>query len=248
MRLGRWGSLVLIFVAVLGFCGIWILYPYPDSLRVKWIIVSLVIIGQCAAAGYMVNNRIDGILIDDRNRISLERFQWVGWLIVLLGGYFVECFANIAAGQQFPAIQPQLLILLGIVSASPVVSNIITDTKKQSSVPAAQQANQPLSRADAPAQVGALDVNRQVSEAGWSDLFLGEEVANRYVVDISRLQKLIITVLLVVAYVGWLWNDLTTKKTFTAMPQVDENGTFIWLLGISHAAYLAYKSTPKTPS
>ena len=91
-------------------------------------------------------------------------------------------------------------------------------------------------------------MNRQVSEASWSDLFLGEEVANRYVVDISRLQKLIITVLLVVAYVGWLWSDLTTKKTFTAMPQVDENGTFIWLLGISHAAYLAYKSTPKTPS
>jgi hypothetical protein len=248
MRLGRWGSLVLIFVAVLGFCGIWILYPYPDSLRVKWIVVSLVIIGQCAAAGYMVNNRIDGILIDDRNRISLERFQWIVWLIVLLGGYFVECFANIAANQPFPTIQPQLLILLGIVSASPVVSNIITDTKKQLSVPAAPQANHPLSRADAPAQAGALDVNQQVSEASWSDLFLGEEVANRYVVDISRLQKLIITVLLVMAYVGWLWNDLTTKTTFTAMPQVDENGTFIWLLGISHAAYLAYKSTPKTPS
>src|SRR5205085_5661281 len=122
MRLGRWGSLVLIFVAVLGFCGVWILYPYPDSLRVKWIVISLVIIGQCAVAGYMVNYRIDGILIDDRNRISLERFQWIAWLIVLLGGYFVECFANIAAGQQFPTIQPQLLILLGIVSASPVVS------------------------------------------------------------------------------------------------------------------------------
>jgi hypothetical protein len=105
-----------------------------------------------------------------------------------------------------------------------------------------------MSRNDAPAQVGAIDVNREVKEASWSDLYLGEEVANRYGVDISRLQKLIITVLLVVAYVGWLWDDLTSKKTFSAMPQVDDNGTFIWLVGISHAAYLAYKRTPKTPS
>jgi hypothetical protein len=165
-----------------------------------------------------------------------------------LGGYFVECFANVAAGQSFPTIQPQLLILLGIVSASPVISNMITDAKKQLPVPSPQKTVQPMSRGDAPDQVGAMDVNIQVKEASWSDLYLGEEVANRYVVDISRLQKLIITVLLVVAYVAWLWNDLTTNKTFSAMPQVDENGTFVWLLGISHAAYLAYKSTPKSPS
>jgi len=248
MRDLRWGRLVLLFVVALGCSGVWILYPYPDSLRIKWIVISLLILGQCAVAGSMVNGRLDGILIDDRNRINLERFQWVAWLIVLLGGYFVECFANVAAGQSFPTIQPQLLILLGIVSASPVISNMITDAKKQLPVPSPQKTVQPMSRGDAPDQVGAMDVNIQVKEASWSDLYLGEEVANRYVVDISRLQKLIITVLLVVAYVAWLWNDLTTNKTFSAMPQVDENGTFVWLLGISHAAYLAYKSTPKSPS
>jgi len=118
MRDLRWGSLVLLFVVALGCSGVWILYPYPDSLRIKWIVISLLILGQCAVAGSMVNGRLDGILIDDRNRINLERFQWVAWLIVLLGGYFVECFANVAAGQSFPTIQPQLLILLGIVSAS----------------------------------------------------------------------------------------------------------------------------------
>jgi hypothetical protein len=118
MKFGKWGNLVLLFVVILGGCGIWVLYPYPDSLRIKWIVISLFIIGQCAVVGYMVIGRIDGILIDDRNRISLERFQWTAWLIVQLGGYFVECFANVAAGQPFPTIQPQLLILQGIVSVS----------------------------------------------------------------------------------------------------------------------------------
>jgi hypothetical protein len=105
-----------------------------------------------------------------------------------------------------------------------------------------------------PTNVGLIDANVDPSEASWADLYLGDEVANRDVVDISRLQKLIVTVLLVMTYVQLLWfhlmGDLTDKSGklitdghFTNMPQVGD--TFIWLLGISHGAYLAYKAVPK---
>jgi Ca2+/H+ antiporter len=48
------------------------------------------------------------------------------------------------------------------------------------------------------------------------DLYLGEEAANRYVVDISRIQKLVVTILLVVAYGSWLWKTFGTVSNFFA--------------------------------
>ena len=46
----------------------------------------------------MIHCRIDGILIDDRNRVSLSRFQWVVWLLLILGSYFTEMIWNISQG------------------------------------------------------------------------------------------------------------------------------------------------------
>jgi len=108
-----------------------------------------------------------------------------------------------------------------------------------------------------PTNVGLVDANVDSSEASWADLYLGEEVSNRDVVDISRLQKLIVTVLLIMTYVQLLWSHLLldlhdqggkllSNAHFTQMPPVGD--TFIWLLGISHGAYLAYKAVPKSPT
>jgi hypothetical protein len=62
------------------------------------------------------------------------------------------------------------------------------------------------------------------------------------------LQKLIITVLLAVIYLTYLWAKLAEAKAGTAlaMPTFgDDTNGFLWLLGISHGAYLAQKATPK---
>ena len=92
-----------------------------------------------------------------------------------------------------------------------------------------------------------MDVNASPADASWSELFMGEQAANRYVVDIGRLQKLIITVLLGIAYLTWLCNDLSSPNTAGLnMPSVTD--TFIWLLGISNGAYLAAKAPTKIPS
>jgi hypothetical protein len=64
-------------------------------------------------------------------------------------------------------------------------------------MPGDVRAVQPLAAKDSPGQMGLMDINYSVKEASWADLYLGEEATNRYVVDVARLQKLILTVLLV---------------------------------------------------
>src|SRR5262249_8540750 len=94
--------------------------------------------------------------------------------------------------------------------------------------------------------VGCLDKNSTADKASWADLYLGEEIANRDVVDVSRLQKLVMTILLLMVYIHYLWVQVGSAPTagFTQMPKVGQS--FLYLLGISHAAYLAYKATPKS--
>jgi len=251
MSFGKWGVLTVTFLVLLGIDGYWIANANDGTnLRVQWLSTLILLVGLCVAAGYLVNTRIDGILIDDRNRISLERMQWSTWLIVLFSGYFVEAVWNTSHGGNFPSMQKELLALLGIISGSPVLSNLIVDTKKRGTVTvgAKSQVSQQLAEGDTPARMGLMDANNESNEASWADLYLGEEVANRYVVDVSRLQKVVITVLLVLTYAGWLWHDFEKPPVagFSDMPPVGE--TFVWLVGLSHASYLASKATPKTPA
>jgi hypothetical protein len=237
------------------------------------VVVELVLIGLCLVAGLMVHSRIDGILIDDRNRISLSRFQWVVWLVLILGAYFTESIWNRSQNLAFPIIQTQLLALLGISSGSAVVSNVIAENKKTTPSPAAVPVQAPVAAAPgnpvtrmslttgpmvvaAPPPlpptthrvVGALAANDAPKVASWSDLFLGDEEATYRTVDISRLQKLVITVLLAGIYLTYLWTELgkATGGAALAMPTFgDDTNGFLWLLGISHGAYLAQKATPK---
>ena len=247
----RWGLLTLLFVAALVGCGIWIGSDaharLAAHLQVQWLAVEAVLLGVCVLAGYIVNHRPDGILIDELNRISLTRAQWVAWLIVLLGGFFTEATWNVAvgwlntAGDSFPAMQPELWALLGIVGGSAVVGGVIANGKLNAQNAPVPPANPAVGT---PTNKGLLDANVDASEASWADLYLGDEVATRDVVDVSRLQKLIVTVLLVMTYVQLLWNALGSNARFDTMPKV--GASFLWLLGISHAAYLAYKAVPKT--
>ena len=106
----------------------------------------------------------------------------------------------------------------------------------------------PLAATDNPTNVGQMDANKTAAEASWADLYLGEDVGNRYVVDINRLQKFLVTIILVTIYFAWFWQGLGQdhSKGFVEMPGLDGKDTFLWLLGISHAGYLASKATPKT--
>jgi hypothetical protein len=100
-----------------------------------------------------------------------------------------------------------------------------------------------------------LDVRANPRQASWADLFMGEAEGDKNTLDISRLQHLVITGLLVGAYITLLveytrnvsgqaimlaWE--TGAPVFASMPPVD--GTFVGLLVLSHGAYLAFKALP----
>src|SRR6202035_2299900 len=137
----------------------------------------------CVIVGSLANGRLIGIFIDERNRISLARFQWVLWFLVLFSSYFTGSVWDIShEGGDMPAIEPDLFGLIGISSGTAVVSNLIVDTKKHEAPDKAPTPNdQPL--------VGKIDVNTAATDASWADLYLGEEQGNRDSIDASRLQK-----------------------------------------------------------
>jgi hypothetical protein len=209
----------------------------------------LVLVGFCIFAGLNASaGRIDGILIDDRNRVSLSRFQWIMWFVLIIGGYFTEAIWNLANHAGAPFIQQDLLVLLGLSSGSAVTSGLIVEAKKTAAagtpkVMAAAAA--PAKPTGAPAaSVGTLDKNTSPDQASWAELYLGEEATDRSAVDISRLQQMVITILLAITYFVLQWQALVkvADKTSLAMPTFDDKGSFLWLLGLSHAAYLASKA------
>jgi len=80
------------------------------------------------------------------------------------------------------------------------------------------------------------------ADARWIDLVLGDE-GDAASIDVSKVQKVAFTVLLLVIYGAGLFSTLQRTGVVHQFPKVDPG--FVALLGVSHAAYLAYKMLPK---
>ena len=73
----------------------------------------------------------------------------------------------------------------------------------------------------------------------------GEEVGAETSPDLSKIQQLYITLLLIGIYgVAVLHALSSTPDKIPGLPELNEK--FVWLMGVSHASYLAYKATPHT--
>jgi hypothetical protein len=256
-----WGLLTLVGIVLLGACSAWIASEsfVPGGLRtilvIQWGAVLLTLLLMAGWAGYLANGRFIGVLIDDRNRISLGRLQWLLWFLVLFSAYFTGAVWDVSYSD-LPAVEPNLFALIGLSTGSAMLSSVVVDNKKvdQSPTPnavppAPTPGVVPPAGAAAPTadanRAGKADVNASPADASFADLYLGEEVTNRQSVDASRLQKLVVTILLVAVYCQMLWSafiDAASGHVFS-MPIVGTN--FLGLLGVSHAAYLLSKASPK---
>jgi hypothetical protein len=234
------------------------------SLISNWCIVQILMLALCISAGYLVCGRPFGVLIDNRNRYSLARLQWLVWFTAIFGVYFTEALWNVGQGLELPKLSPDILKLLGFSTLVPVVSATIIDTKKNAPIPAPQpsanalptgiQASTsapgglpaPAPPPGQPDQVGKIDVNTSPRDAGWQDLYMGEEVANRDVIDVSRLQQLVATLLVAIVFYGDASDTLGIVKMRAPLALPPLGNDLINLLGLSQAGYLAYKAVPKT--
>ena len=191
-----------------------------------WGISAFVLITLGAALGYLTTRQLLGLLIDSRGRYSLTHLQLALWTIVILSliaGVFFGRWQHNAPPLGF-SVPSVVLELLGISTGSAV-----TVTAAKSAKNSARPKNV-AAAAPGPWRPSLLQV--LLEEGTYAD----------QVVDITKFQNFVITVVLVLAYIGLAVQTITTAVSRPAWPRYPVSAaTFIVLLGISHAAYLAGK-------
>lgn len=161
------------------------------------------------------------ILIDQRNRISLSRFQVVLWSVLVISAVISEGIVNAMWTVDQPlnlAIPSALWVLLGMSAGSAVVAPAVLSTKGDQ------------------LQTKALGAH------AWSDMFYGDDKANSDQVDFSKVQQFFLTVVLVVAYAVQIGATMAAGAKLT-FPQLDPG--FLGLMAVSQVTYIAYKALPQ---
>lgn len=279
----RFGTLLLLLLVLFVTSGYysartieWWDNPLTDHVRgmplqVSWLTIAGGMILFLAMLGVQVHSRLGGALIDDRNLMSLSRFQLVSWTVLV-----TSAFLAIALVRSFtPGIEDPLAIdiptevwqLLGISVASTVGRGMVQSRKNTQPMPnsevVANQAADALNArvtADSPDRTTAAEIeedregstyrNPDPKFAGLTDLFEGDEVGNAAYVDMGKVQMFFFTIAALIAYGTSVYTLLgTSPENLASLPEVTPG--LVTILGISHAAYLGNKAldhTSTTPS
>lgn len=244
------GSLIFIFIVAA--VAAWILI-YNNRLLPAWCLVLISLAVFTFTCGQVVTGRKLGALIDERNVMSLSRFQIILWTLLVLSGYLVAALWNILSGQVLPLkieIQQELWWLMGISTASLVGSPLILNDKATKVANTSEVSNTFKLLEQQGDKDGTLDnkghivVNTDIAEARWSDMFTGEEVGNAAHLDVARLQMLFFTLITAVAYAVLLGNMFSgdVSHGIMSLPVLDKS--MVALIAISHAGYLTAKAVP----
>lgn len=92
---------------------------------------------------------------------------------------------------------------------------------------------------------GLLHKNATPAEASWADLFRGEEISNYQLVEMSKVQMLFFTVVVIFTYVAVLAKMLGNAQALLLPASIDLpafSQSLNALLGISHGTYLSVKT------
>ena len=244
--------LLLIIIAIL---PVGLLSPSTYRLYV-WLVFLILLTVFAVIAGHGVTGMWRGLLIDERNKMSLSRLQMILWTVLILSGFLTVALANIVAGVENPlsiSIPEELWLLMGISTASLVGSPLILSTKKVKE-PKEEEQDQTINSMAAEEGVspenlkskvtnkGQVIVNKDPKDARLSDLFKGEETGNAAQLDLGKIQMFYFTLILVLAYAVALGDLLCGTGKIVEFPVL--SSSMVALLGISHAGYLTNKAIP----
>lgn len=188
-----------------------------------WILSGIGLLVVAALFGKKTRNSPLGILMDDRERYSLNHLQVVMWTILILSTW-LGIFISSGFNHQVLTIPRQLLVLMGISLGSATLTGAVKSSK------------------DAPGS-GARPVTKRkllLSNGTTRDVqpslrqVLTEEEGDQadQTVSVTKFQNLIFTFV-----AGFTYIVLTYKaKAFPTLPQ-----EVLWLIGISHAGYIGGK-------
>lgn len=139
---GIWVVIMVVGILVIGLAGVlpngWTI-PTP----VRWVAIGAIIVAFMILLGRQIHGRLDGILIDTSYKISLSRVQLIMWTVVAFSALLaigLERNRLVLTGQithpEYNALDihfpPELLLALGISTASLATSSVITQNKKES--------------------------------------------------------------------------------------------------------------------
>jgi hypothetical protein len=248
-----WHTLSLLSIVVAILLIGWLAPNERRALAWLGTLLLLAILG--GVIGHGVTNLWRGILIDERNMMSLSRFQMTLWTLLILSAFLISVIYNVKNLQEDPvaiALPETLWLLMGISTASLIGSPLIRSNKMNKPVnelDMARSLNLLFSQGVDPSKIinrGQVIINPAPKDSQWSDLFRGEEPGNVAQIDLSKVQNFLFTLILLLAY-GFTLGSMFAGDTgkIAAFPGLDTG--MVALLGISHAGYLASKAFTHTP-
>ena len=223
----------------------------------SYIVVVFLMILFMIVLGIRISSRPAGILINERNLMSLTRFQLVLWTVIILSAYLVAALIRIRNRNLVDALNisldKNLWGLLGISTASLVGAPILQSSKKTQDPKVEEVTKTANKLAENPLTIavnsqGVLYANPSIEDAALSDMFEGDEVGNTAYVDVAKVQMFFFTVVAALSYAAQLfdWIKLGNPDSLGQFPLV--SSSLVAILGISHAGFLASKSTTHTPT
>ncbi|WP_213956932.1 hypothetical protein [Variovorax sp. dw_954] len=222
------------------------------------------------SVGVGVTGQRAGILWTSRNTYSLSRLQLTLWTWIVLSALMTTVICRMYylllprgtggfAGAMNVVIPAELLQVMGISIASATLTPLILSAKSQPSpsitaqpdAVSTAQLDAAADRIGAPIQaLGSVMVRDANFPPLFIDLFQGDEIGKAGLVDIGKVQQAIVSLVLIVGYLCILINLFATGDA-QATPKVAGttelpplSSAVVYLLGISHAGYLALKATP----
>ena len=225
----------------------------------NWIAMMIVIVALVLFIGKVCTGLALGWLITERNLMSLSRFQMIVWTILIISAYGAIAMERVKRGDVaeplIVGIDWQVWALLGISTTSLVGTPLLNGNKrrKQPAQPAAQVEKIAKVFDQDPKEVdsdreGVLYSNPGPTDARFTDMFEGEELANAQLLDIGKLQMFLFTAVIATVYGIQLYqliahNDVSDD---VSLPKVNDG--LLALLGVSHAGYLGTKGITQTPT
>ncbi len=219
----------------------------------SYVVTSSVLVAFLLILGQTLSGTPFGALINERNLMSLSRFQAAVWTIVVIGGYLTMVVARLKLGTKDAVnvgIPQELWLAMGISSTSLLGSPLLLGSKRQRQPDAkmmestAKQLAEDRQAIDSQRQ-GVLYANASVEDARISDIFQGDEVGNTAHVDLAKVQMFYFTAIAAVSY--FMDVTMAVLRGDTAnLPPLSQG--FIALLAISHGGYLVSKTTDHSNS
>ena len=203
--------------------------------------------------GWAITGRPGGIALSSWNDYSLSKLQMVLWTVVVLGAFLAIASLRLLGFFGFAAAADPLAITVPgpLLAAMGIAAFTTTAAPSILALKAAQPAE--TGQIAAARRRGAADfvhtgqaVGRSsTAGASWIDVVTGDELANAGTVDLSKVQHLLVTLLLLGTYIGLVMRQLAgAAHPLAGLP--DPGPTFVELLALSHAGYLVYKAAPKS--